>query len=148
MNNPEKQIIKYIYKNLTNTYIETIEYMLQNNKINYFYQDIDGNTILNLAIVLGNNYETVDMLLENGYTSVINLPNNSDVTPLGSAARRGEYHISELLIRHGADVSVRDIHSQSILNFRATSILLCLIELHNYMITLNTIFFIIYCKGS
>jgi ankyrin repeat protein len=77
-----------------------------------------GRTLLHFAVRSGR-LDTVQLLLELGYD-----PNSFDssislVTPLMEAVKISHVEISELLIEHGADLTICDINHENILHYCA-----------------------------
>ncbi len=71
------------------------------------FRDNEGNSLLHIAI-RRNRVSTVKMLLENGFSELINSSSNNGNTPLIIAAHYGYLTIAEILIQNGAEVNSTD----------------------------------------
>jgi len=88
--------------------------MLLNEKIDINRKDIDGNTILSTAALMGN-IKIAAMALSKG--AYIELKNPEGLTPLHYAAKGGNVEMVKFLLSKGADVSAKNENDMTPLHY-------------------------------
>ncbi|MCP3659656.1 MAG: ankyrin repeat domain-containing protein [Bacteroidetes bacterium] len=84
-----------------------VKYIIKYYNLDFFnYQDIDGNTALNLACLNDNNIEVCELLSKNKAT--INIPNFNNITPLHNAALNENIKLIKFLILNNAEINAID----------------------------------------
>jgi ankyrin repeat protein len=86
----------------------SVEWMLRKG-VTLDFRDDEGYTPVHAAIErrAGDRYELLERLLEAG--APVNLKGINDWTPAHMAAARDDVEALEILVRHGADLSVRTV---------------------------------------
>lgn len=111
----ESEKISLITKAILNKETEKAQ-LLINDKIDINKKDLQGNTILSTAALMGDTKIAAAALEKGAY---IELKTNEGMTPLHYAAKGGNTELVVLLIKKGADVNMKNEIDMTSLHFNA-----------------------------
>ncbi|OMJ69442.1 hypothetical protein SteCoe_32837 [Stentor coeruleus] len=112
--------IEALYKAVTSNDIKTSKDILINSHPDTNIKFENNNTLLHIAANFGF-LKICEILLDYGEDTNVKAQNNELSTPLHLACRHGHQHISQLLVRSGADLNKKNIQGNTALHMASMS---------------------------